>query len=226
MPVPDVHDAVARPLLRDSAYTTLCEAIVSGTLAPGERLHDAQLCRWLGLSRTPIREALTRLEEERLVETSPQRWTRVTALEPDVARDVFRLLSAVHALATELAVPLLQRAELEALRRAHADYLGALHAGDGSAADAADDAFHGVFVTHCANVEIPRVLRHLLPNQHRLQRLRRGPLPGRRSVAQHQAIIDRAVARDAAGTASAVRENWLTLGALVQHSLPPRHTAR
>ena len=68
MPVPDKRAAIERRLLRDTAYVALCDAIVDGTLAPGETLHDDELCAWLGLSRTPIRGALVRLEDEGLVE--------------------------------------------------------------------------------------------------------------------------------------------------------------
>jgi DNA-binding GntR family transcriptional regulator len=67
MPVPQQRDAVDRHLLRDNAYTMLCEAIVDGTLQPGEPLHDEELCGWLGLSRTPLRDALSRLAEDGLV---------------------------------------------------------------------------------------------------------------------------------------------------------------
>ena len=80
MPVPRERQTVERHLLRDTAYEKLCRAIVSGTLAPGEMLHDHELCAWLGLSRTPVRGALARLEEEGLVETAPQRFTRVAPL--------------------------------------------------------------------------------------------------------------------------------------------------
>ena len=68
MPVPQQRAAVERQLLRENAYTMLCGAIVDGTLAPGESLHDDELCAWLGLSRTPVRDALGRLAEDGLVE--------------------------------------------------------------------------------------------------------------------------------------------------------------
>jgi DNA-binding GntR family transcriptional regulator len=76
MPVPNDPAAVPRRLLRTSALAEIRRAIMDGTLAPGERLRDAELCAWLELSRTPVREALARLEEDGLVETSPQRYTR------------------------------------------------------------------------------------------------------------------------------------------------------
>src|SRR4051794_15226902 len=112
MPVPEQRDAVKRHLLRDTAYTALCDAIVCGDLAPGEDLHDHELCAWLGISRTPVRDALARLAEEGLVELAPQRYTRVAPLRARDAQDAFPLVAAVHALAAELAVPRLERAEL------------------------------------------------------------------------------------------------------------------
>jgi DNA-binding GntR family transcriptional regulator len=225
MPVPEEHGCVDRPLLRDSAYAALCDAIVGGTLSPGERIHDAQLCRWLGLSRTPIREALSRLEEEGLIETAPQRFTRVTELDPRVARDVFGVLAVLHSLATEQAVPRLGREDVQRLRKHNREFHAALLAGDAEASYAADDAFHDVFVEASDNAEIVRALGHLVPNQQRLERLRTGALPGRRSVAQHEAIADRTHVGDALGAASAARENWLTLGALVERTLAPPPSA-
>jgi DNA-binding GntR family transcriptional regulator len=219
MPVPDQRDAIERHLLRDSAYETLCDAIVTGTLAPGEMLHDNELCSWLGLSRTPVRGALARLEEEGLVETAPQRFTRVTALRQGDARALFPVLATLHALATELAVPRLGPADLRRLRAENDVHIAAVTAYDATRAYASDDRFHGVFVTASANPEIRRVLERLAPRLHRLELLRTGAIPGRRALAQHEAIIARAADADAQGTASAVRENWLELGAMIERSL-------
>jgi DNA-binding GntR family transcriptional regulator len=219
MPVPQQRDAIERHLLRDTAYVALCDAIVSGTLAPGEMLHDHELCSWLGLSRTPVRGALARLEEEGLVETAPQRFTRVAPLHKDDARALFPVLAALHALAAELAVPRLQPADVRRLRHENELHAAALTAHDPARAYASDDRFHGVFVTSSDNPEIPRVLERLAPRLHRLELLRTGVLPGRRALAQHEAIIARSAGGDAKGTASAVRENWLELGAMIERSL-------
>jgi DNA-binding GntR family transcriptional regulator len=219
MPVPEQREAVHRSLLRDRAHAALCDAIVAGTLAPGEQLHDAELCAWLGLSRTPVREALSRLEEEGLVETAPQRFTRVTKLERRAVRDTFPVLAAMHALATELAVPNLTRPDIERLRAENVVYVRAMDAGSAEDLYATDARFHGIFITVAGNPEITRVLELLEPRMRRVERLRTGALPGRRSAAQHEAIIDRAGAGDAAGAANATRENWLTVGALVERTL-------
>lgn len=219
MPVPQGHGTVARHLLRDDAYDKLRSAIVSGELEPGEKLHDEELCSWLGLSRTPVREALARLGDEGLVEVAPQRHTRVTSLEASEAHDTFPVLASLHALATEAAMPHVEREHLEELREHNVAYISALVDNRAEAAYAADDAFHGVFVDACDNAEITRIVEHIAPRLRRFELLRDGVLPGRRSVAQHEAILLYASQGDGPRAASAVRENWLEFGGLVERSL-------
>lgn len=219
MPVPEQRNAVGRRLLKDSAYATLCDAIVDGTLAPGEMLHDDELCAWLGLSRTPVRGALARLEAEGLVETAPQRFTRVAPLEADDASALFPVIAALHALAVELAVPRLSPHQLLALRDANDRHIAALTARNGPAAFKADDMFHGIFVRACGNPVVVTTLESLEPRMHRLELQHTGALPGRRALAQHEAIIARAAAGDAPRAASAAREHWLSFGAVVARAL-------
>ena len=219
MPVPEQRDAVQRRLLRDNAYTALRDAIVDGMLLPGERLHDDELCGWLGLSRTPVRNALSRLEDDGLVECRPQRYTRVTPLSRLQIRELFPVLAVTHALATELAVPRLSVAEIVRLEQENDAFLRALRARDGASAHSADERFHAVFVAAAANREIVRVLERLAPRVRRLAHHLRQALPDRRSVAQHQAIVARARSGDALGAASAAKENWRTLGALFDAAL-------
>jgi DNA-binding GntR family transcriptional regulator len=219
MPVPQQRETIERHLMRDTAYRTLCDAIVAGTLAPGETLHDGELCDWLGLSRTPVRGALARLEDVGLIETAPQRFTRVALLDPAEASTVFPVVATLHALATELAVAAMDRADLERLRHENDLHVEALENRDRAAAYLSDDRFHGVMIDCCGNPEIGRLLDRLAPRARRLELLSPAPLPGRRSLAQHEAIIARAAAGDGSRAASATRENWLELGAMIQRSL-------
>src|SRR6266581_4321481 len=186
MPVPSVRADTARTLLRDQAYARLRDAILDGTLEPGEQLKDAELAEWLGLSRTPIREAVARLEQYGLVETEPNRYTRVAPLSARDARDAFPVVAALEALAASLGVPQLAGADLETMA--------------------------------AANREIVRSLERLMPKIRRLERARFGSLAGRRSVEQHERIIALCAAGEAERAAEAVRENWLTLGALIDQS--------
>jgi DNA-binding GntR family transcriptional regulator len=218
MPVPKTPAPPPRTLLRDEAYARLRDAILDGTLEPGEQLKDTELSAWLGLSRTPIREALARLQEYGLVESAPNRYTRVAPLDRRDAQDAYNVVAALHALAATLAVSRVGERELEAMRSANAAFEAALEPGDVDAALEADGAFHAVLVQASANGEITRSLERLMPRVLRLERARFGSLVGRRSVAQHQRIVECCAAADAEGAAEAVRENWLTLGALIDRT--------
>lgn len=218
MPVPSERPDTARTLLRDQAYGRLRDAILDGTLEPGEQLKDAELAEWLGFSRTPIREAVARLEEYGLVETKPNSYTRVAPLSARDARDAFPVYAALEALAASLGVSRLAEADLETMSGANRDFADALGAADVDAAVAADDRFHGVLVQAAANREIARSLERLLPKIRRLERARFGSLAGRRSVEQHERIIALCAAGEAELAAEAVRENWLTLGVLIDQS--------
>src|SRR5262245_50877488 len=218
MPVPTRKDRTSRTLLRDQAYVRLRDAILDGTLEPGEQLKDAEIAEWLGLSRTPIREALARLEEYGLVETAPNRYTRVTPLSAADARDAFTVVAALHSLAALPGLPRVEESELATMSKANEDFAGALRANDVDRALAADDRFHDVLVHASANREIGRSLERLMPKVRRLERARFGSLAGRRSVEQHERIMVLCASGEAEAAAQAVRENWLSLGALVDQT--------
>jgi DNA-binding GntR family transcriptional regulator len=196
----------------------LRDAILDGTLEPGEQLKDAEIAEWLGLSRTPIREALARLEEYGLVETAPNRYTRVTPLSAGDARDAFTVVAALHALAASLGAPRVEESELATMRKANEDFAAALRANDVDRALAADDRFHAVLVQASANREIARSLERLMPKVRRLERARFGSLAGRRSVQGHDQIIALCASGEAEAAAQAVREQWLALGALIDQT--------
>ncbi|MEV0714912.1 GntR family transcriptional regulator [Asanoa sp. NPDC050611] len=216
MPVPSHVDVIPRSLLRDNAYHSIRDAIVNGTLEPGERLNDADLARWLGVSRTPVREALTRLEEAGLVQTKPGRYTMVSPLDVRSARAAQSVTAAMHELAVREAVPRLTPNEIDAMRAANKRFAAALRAGDVDAAIASDDEFHGVAVTASANAAVRTVLEQFTPVLRRLERLRFASLSGRDSVALHDRIVDLCAAGDVEGAARAARDNWMSLDALFE----------
>lgn len=220
MPIPKSRGLVSRSLLRENAYRAIRDAIVDGTLAPGERLSDGDLVEWLGVSRTPVREALTRLEQAGLVQTKPGRYTMVSPLDVRAARGAQSVTAAMHELAVREALPNLSAAEVDAMREANARFTDALRRNDVDAAVAADDDFHGVAVTACANPAVRSVLEQFTPVLRRLERLRFSSLSGRGSVAQHERIIALCEAGDADGAAAATRANWQTLAPLLETALP------
>ena len=217
--------ALDHPSLRERVYQALREALVSGELPPGQRLHDQELAAQLGVSRTPVREALQRLEDEGLVETSPRALTRVSPLDARAAREAFPVVAALHSLAARSGAPRLTPAELEEMRAANTAFAAAIAAADPSDPDtiaraiAADDRFHGVLLSAADNEELMRALERLMPKVRRLEYAQFGSLAGRRSVQQHEAIIAACALGSAAEAAQLVEDNWLSLGRLIEHGL-------
>jgi DNA-binding GntR family transcriptional regulator len=211
MPVPRKAAAPKRQLLRDDAFTAIRAAIVDGTLEPEERLVDAELSEWLGVSRTPIREALARLDAAGLVQTRPGRYTIVSPLDAQSMRDAQAVVAAMHELAVREAVPVMGPEHLAAMRDANERFAAALRANDVAMAIQSDDEFHGVAVDASANVAVRSVLDQYTPLLRRMERARFSSLSGRSSVAQHAKIVDLAEHGDADAAAREARLNWLTL---------------
>lgn len=218
MPVPVERGKHTRSLLREQAYVSIRDAIVNGTLAPGEKLRDPELEDWLGISRTPIREALARLEVAGLVHTTPGRSTVVSSIEQQAVLNAQSVAAAMHSLAVRTAVPLMTDNDFEAMHRANAEFADALSRGDAEAAIRSDDEFHGVAVVASENDVIAQVLEQVTPVLRRLEHLRFSSLSGRESIAQHEEIVDLCRQGDAQAAAAATERNWQTLSKLVDEA--------
>lgn len=189
----------------------LRDAIVSGELAPGTVIRDAELAARVGLSRTPVREALARLADDGLVDTKPHSWTRVTPLSIREVRDALVVVRAMHELAVRLAVPLMTEQHHEEMRMANKRFAAAMEEGDVQAAVDADDVVHGVPVAVVGNLALAATIERQLPLIRRLERLRFGSLMGRRSIAWHDQLIDACEDRDIETAVAITSRIWTTL---------------
>ena len=212
MPIPENAAAIDRRLLRDDVYGRLRDAIVDGTLAPGEQLRDAELAAWLGVSRTPVREALLRLAEAGLVVARPGRSTTVSSLDMRAVRDARDVVAAMHEVAVREAVASLSEADLEAMREAGRRFRSAIERSDVEAAMRADDQLHGVPVAVAGNRALTCVLDQFTPVLRRAERLRFSSVDGRASIARHDELIRLCAAGDADGAACVAFDTF--------HSLP------
>jgi DNA-binding GntR family transcriptional regulator len=202
---------VRRVLLRDQALTLLREAIVTGDLAPGEVIKDAELAERLGLSVAPVRAALARLADEGLVEAKPQSHTRVTPLVPQQVRNAAVVVRSMHELAAQEAVPLLGDEDVVTLRAANERFAAALAAADVDAAMAADDELHGVLLARCGNAAVLATVDRFTPAIRRLERQRFSTEGGRSSVELHDRLIDACAARDVEAAVATTTEIWTAL---------------
>ncbi|WP_448006526.1 GntR family transcriptional regulator [Agromyces bauzanensis] len=212
MPIPTDAAPPDRTLLRDDVYRRLRDAIVDGTFEPGEQLKDGELAVWLGVSRTPVREALLRLGRGGLVVAQPGRSTIVSTLDRRAILNARDVVAAMHELAVREAVPDLTEPDLDAMREANRRFRDALEAGDVEAALRADDDFHGVPVAVSRNSALVTVLDQFTPVIRRAEHLRFASLDGRASVARHDELIRLCAALDVEGAAAVAFDTW--------HSLP------
>jgi len=203
---------IERPTLSRTVYETLLRAIVAGDLAPGARVRDTALAEELGVSRTPVREALRRLEDEGLVETRPNVESRVAPVRAERAAQAFPVVAALHALAARLGVPALTAADDAALAAHDSARTAALQRGEVVAAIEADDAFHGVLLAAAGNDELARALARLMPQIRRLDVLHFSALAEGRSHDGHARILAACRRRDATEAARLVEASFLALG--------------
>lgn len=213
MPVPRTHPVRQRSLLRDDVYRAVRDAIITGAIHPGEKLVDAQLQEWLGVSRTPIREALLRLERSGLITAIPGRSTMATPYDPEAVAHSRAVAAELHALAAHLAVPHLGPDDLQQLTNANESLREGVTAQNTDQCVQADDAFHGVFTARSQNPVLAEHLEQVMPVLRRAEYLHFDSARAHASLAQHQQIIDAASTAQAVRCRDLVRSNWMALEA-------------
>lgn len=204
---------LSRPTLARGAYEALLDAIVSGRLAPGQRIRDKDLAQDLGVSRVPVREALKRLEDEGLVETIPNLATHVAPIRAERAAQAFPVVAALQSLGARLGVPALTRVDDARMEQADRRRTQALARRDVVGAIEHDDEFHGVLLDAAGNEELKRALERVTPYIRRLDVLHFGALTKRDPSVDHAGIVEACRRRDAPAAAALVEENFLRIGA-------------
>ena len=153
--------------LRDVVFNTLRRAILRGELKPGERLMEIQLANKLGVSRTPIREAIRKLELEGLVLMIPRKGAEVAEITEKNLRDVLEVRCALEELAVQLACDRIDREELGKLQAAADHFRDVLDSDDITLIAQADEAFHDVIFTATNNGRLIQLLNNLREQMYR-----------------------------------------------------------
>jgi DNA-binding GntR family transcriptional regulator len=209
MPVPDSAKKLNKRLMREEVYTSLRGWILDGTLRPGEKLRDAELAERLGVSRMPVREAFRRLEDEGLVETSANRWTRVSFVDVEQAKSIYPILISLESLAISLAAPRLGRPELRLMSEANGRLAEALQGGHAVEASKADRDFHEVFLSRSDNPDLLRIVDDLKAKLRRLEvAYFGGCMVADQSVTEHKRIIEALEEGNIGAAADEVATNW------------------
>ena len=147
--------------LRDVVFKTLRKGILTGELKPGERLMEIHLANRLGVSRTPIREAIRKLEREGLVTMVPRRGAEVANITEKNLKDVLEVRQALESLAIELACERITEENKEELRQKLDQVETAVRTGDTGAIASADVAFHDAIVEFSGNMRLIQLVGNL-----------------------------------------------------------------
>jgi DNA-binding GntR family transcriptional regulator len=209
MPLPTQLDPIDRRTARAAVFEQLRSWIEDGVLEPGETLKDGEIADRLGVSRTPVREALQMLERVGVVEMLAGRLTRVTPITQDDVALLYAPLGALHATAVELATPRATANDIAEMRRHNEALLAALETHEQAAARDADRDFHGVLLRLADNPYLITAIEPLLIHARRLEALYfREAGPGRASHDEHDKIIDAVEAGEAARAAELTKRNF------------------
>jgi len=186
-----------RPL-RDLVFETLREAIASGQLSPGQRLMELQLADDLGVSRTPVREAIRKLELEGLVVMVPRKGAYVAELSMKDMVEVFEMRAALDALAASLAAERITEDEIEFLERLLVEIRDFIACEDLEACIQADTTFHERLYEASRNMRLAQTIANL---REQIQLFRTTSLgrPGRMTSAleEHRQILEAISQRNA-----------------------------
>jgi DNA-binding GntR family transcriptional regulator len=188
---PETGDGGSSSLV-ESAYRAMKTAVCDNVFPPGYQGSEQEIALRLGMSRTPVHEALIRLQEEGLVRVLPKRGILVCALSPADMREIYDLIATLEGLAAELLAADddgLRQTALAILDTINADMRAALDTDDLDAWAKADDRFHRELVERCGNSRLARAVHTVMDQSHRARmltlRLRAKPI---RSLKEHLAV--------------------------------------
>jgi DNA-binding GntR family transcriptional regulator len=197
MDVAQATGPILRRPLHEEAVDRLRDLIVQGQLAPGSWVNERQLCAELGISRTPLREAVKLLAAEGLVELLPNRGAIVARLEPERLRQTFAVLGVLEALAGELACANASDAQIAAVRALHEEMLAAHARGDLATYFRHNQAIHLRLVEASGNAVLYQTYRQLNANVRRARYM--ANLSKERwdaAMREHEEILEAFGARD------------------------------
>jgi DNA-binding GntR family transcriptional regulator len=141
-----------------TVFEQILAAVHEGTLLPGERISDANLAAQLGVSRTPVREALQRLREIGIIEASASRFTRVAIVTPEQTAQAYVVWLALYRALVEEVVPHVAEGILEAMEEDHAQFLASLTELDAQRIATTNFLFFSRLLAESANPALQRAI--------------------------------------------------------------------
>ncbi|NLG68228.1 MAG: GntR family transcriptional regulator [Firmicutes bacterium] len=194
--------------LRELVFEALREAIITGALKPGERLMEVQLADELGVSRTPVREAIRKLEHEGFVVMIPRKGAYVADISLKDVVEIFDVRTALEALAAQLAAERASDEDLERTERILVEYGECVDSGDIARLIEGDTRFHEAIYQMAGNSRLKQMLSLLGEQVMRYRTMTLSHKPRmRKALEEHRRIVEAIAARDAQRAARLAREH-------------------
>lgn len=192
--------------LRDVVFNTLRHAILKGELEPGERLMEIALAQKLGVSRTPIREAIRKLELEGLVVMVPRKGAEVADITEKDLRDVLEVRTALEELSIELAMKNMTDEDYENLKKASKSFAKDSEGDDLIKIAEADVAFHEVIYMATGNKRLIQMINNLREQMYRYRlEYIKDKSTHARLVEEHERIIEAMQKQDVNAAKAAIK---------------------
>lgn len=194
--------------LRDVVFNTLREAILRGDLVPGERLMELQLAAKLGVSRTPIREAIRMLEQEGLAITIPRKGAIVAGMTEKDMQDVLEIREALEELSVQVACDKITEEEIARLRENMENFEDSLKSGDLKRMAEADVEFHDVIYQATDNLKLINMLNNLREQMYRYRvEYLKNPSNHEQLLREHEAIYRGIMEKDKDAVTEMIRKH-------------------
>ena len=199
---------IRHPSLSDKIYETLKNQIINEELKPGERLLDDKLASTFGVSRTPVREALTRLAGEGLVEIVPRSGVYVKKLTAEEVEEIYEVRKALESLAARKAAQLIPARQIKQLISLLERTKDLVEKGDVEAHIELDIKLHDLVIKYCGNRTLASIMKKLYTLIH-VFRVRVGKSKdiARRATKEHAAIIEALREKDPDKAEEAMKEH-------------------
>ena len=211
MPIPERIPKLERTSAKLRAFSLLQRWITDGTLHPGEKISDAELAKAIGLSRTPIREALQMLEMQGFIEMQPGSSTRVTHIQEKDIFNIYPPLATLDALAAEIAATKIDPDTIQVLRDLNQQFSQALMEQDPYTAMELDEQFHQQILEVAGN---PYLISFITTLQMHVRRfkyvfMKQAGISYHPSIQEHEAIIQALANKDSKQAGNMIRQNWM-----------------
>ena len=183
--------------LRDVVFNTLRQAIITGEFAPGERLMEISLANRLGVSRTPVREAIRKLELEGLVIMIPRKGAQVARITEKNLRDVIEIRTVLEEFAAVRACERIDQSGLHDLRQAQEDFIRSVEKGDILDIVDKDETFHDTIFRATNNDRLISIINNLREQFYRYRMEYVKDIRQRSNlVEEHRELLDAISSRD------------------------------